>query len=127
MKERIFSAFRALGFELEEVGESGYYLFHYEGHNFLYLYDENDEEFLCLALPGVMEFDEENANQIYCLMDKLNGTVKYVKANLIHGDVWLSYEREIITDENLEDVISHMVMHLYRSLTILLTPEKEEK
>ena len=54
MKEKILEAFRELGFKLEEEEGMGY-CFNYEGLNLLYMYNENDEEFLNIALPGIVE------------------------------------------------------------------------
>ena len=54
MKEKILEAFRELGFKLEEEEGMGY-RFHYAGLNLLYMYNENDAEFLNIALPGLAE------------------------------------------------------------------------
>ena len=45
MKEKILDAFKALGFEMEELEGFGYG-FEYEGKHFLYMYNEDDEDFL---------------------------------------------------------------------------------
>ncbi len=56
MKEKILEAFRDLGFKLEEEEGMGY-CFNYEGLNLLYMYNESDEEFLTIALPGIVEVE----------------------------------------------------------------------
>ena len=56
MKEKILEAFRELGFKLEEEEGMGY-RFHYEGLNLLYMYNENDEEFLNIALSCIVEVE----------------------------------------------------------------------
>lgn len=53
MKEKILEAFANLGFKLEDADGMGY-VFDYEGIRFLYMYNENDENFLSIALPGFM-------------------------------------------------------------------------
>ena len=58
MKDKILEAFRDLGFKLEEEEGMGY-CFNYEGLNLLYMYNENDEEFLNIALPGIIEVEEK--------------------------------------------------------------------
>ena len=57
MKERILEAFGNLGFKLEDAGNGGY-SFTYEGLNLLLLYNENDKDFLNIALPGIIEADD---------------------------------------------------------------------
>lgn len=136
MKEQILEAFRDLGFKLEEEEGMGYY-FNYEGLNLLYMYNENDEEFLNIALPGIVEVESDNMLQICALLEKINSTLKYVKAYMLGNSVWLFYERELIEqreqsrtcsdyaesrekktegqlcgEEDLMTVISRMILHL---------------
>ena len=140
MKEKILEAFRDLGFKLEEEEGMGY-CFNYEGLNLLYMYNENDEEFLNIALPGIVEVEEDRMLQICALLEKINSTLKYVKAYMLGNSVWLFYERELIEqreqsracsgsaesrekktegqlfgDEDLMAVISRMILHLEAGL-----------
>ena len=123
MKEKILEAFRELGFKLEEEEGMGY-RFHYEGLNLLYMYNENDEEFLNIALPGIVEVEEDKMLQTFVLLEKINSTLKYIKAYMLGKRVWLCYERELFEQreqntegqlsvkEELMTVISHMILHL---------------
>lgn len=112
MKEKILEAFSNLGFKLEDADEFGY-AFSYEGLNMLYLYNETEEEFLNIALPGICDCVDDNALQICALLEKLNSALKYIKAYLVGDRVWLFYEREILSeDEDFMMIISHMINHL---------------
>ena len=115
MKEKILEAFRDLGFKLEEEEGMGY-CFKYEGLNLLYMYNENDEEFLNIALPGIIDVEEDRMLQICALLEKINSTLKYVKTYMLGNSVWLFYEREIIGEEDLTTVISRMILHLEAGL-----------
>ena len=140
MKEKILEAFRDLGFKLEEEEGMGY-CFNYEGLNLLYMYNENDEEFLNIALPGIVEVEEDKMLQICALLEKINSTLKYIKAYMLGNSVWLFYERELIEqreqsrtcsdyaesrekktegqlcgEEDLVTVISRMILHLEAGL-----------
>ena len=140
MKEKILEAFRDLGFKLEEEEGMGY-CFNYEGLNLLYMYNENDEEFLNIALPGIVEVEEDRMLQICALLEKINSTLKYVKTYMLGNSVWLFYERELIEqreqsrtcsdyaesrekktegqlcgEEDLMTVISRMILHLEAGL-----------
>ena len=110
MKEKILEAFKALGFELEEM-EIGYG-FLYEGKHYLYMPNDDDEDFLSISLPAVLDNDDENNVVFYQLMDKVNGTLKYVKANKLNDSMWLFYERELFGGEDLKQVLSRMILHL---------------
>ena len=140
MKEKILEAFRELGFKLEEEEGMGY-CFNYEGLNLLYMYNENDEEFLNIALPGIVEVEDDKMLQICALLEKINSTLKYIKAYILGNSVWLFYERELIEqreqsrtcsdyaesrekktegqlcgEEDLMTVISRMILHLEAGL-----------
>lgn len=118
MKEKILDAFKTLGFVLEELEGIGY-AFEYEGTRCLYMYNENDEKFLCVTLPvGLDNNDDDNINY-YQVMNKINSTLKYVKAYMFHEGLWLSYERELFGDENLEQILYSMIVHLNVSLSFL--------
>lgn len=118
MKEKILEAFRDLGFKLEEEEGMGYN-FNYEGLNLLYMYNENDEEFLNIALPGIVEVEENGMLQICALLEKINSTLKYVKAYILGNSVWLFYERELFGEEDLMTVISRMILHLEAGLAFV--------
>ena len=115
MKEKIMEAFAQLGFNLTEVENLGY-AFSYEGINYLYLISDDDEEFLNISVPGIYEVDEENATTYLAVCEKINSLRKYVKAYTFGDSLWIFYERALIGDENLEEVIRHMILHLAAAL-----------
>lgn len=110
MKEKIFEAFKALGFKLEDLDGTAYG-FHYEGRSLLLLPNE-DDEFLNIALPCVLEKDDVDEETFTEAMEKLNSTLRYVKAYKAFGGITLFYERELSGDEDLKEVIRRMVYHL---------------
>lgn len=118
MKEKILEAFRDLGFKLEETEGLGYN-FNYEGLNLLYMYNENDEEFLNIALPGIVDVEEDRMLQICALLEKINSTLKYVKAYILGNSIWLFYERELFGEEDLMTVISRIILHLEAGLAFV--------
>ena len=97
------NAFKALGFEMEDLEELGY-SFDYEGLHFL-LMNNKDEDFLSIAIPAV--FDKSNSDELefYKVMDKLNATLKYVKVNELSNSMWFFYEREVSEDDDFEKIL----------------------
>ena len=75
MKEQILNTFATMGFQLDEVEGLGYG-FRYEGINYIYMPNDDDEDFLNLAIPAISEVTEDNINAALMLMDKLNSTVQ---------------------------------------------------
>ena len=111
MNEKILDAFKGLGFKMEDLDGTAFG-FHYEGRSFLFLPNEEDMNFLNIALPCVLEtgdVDEEAFNEA---MERLNSTLKYVKTYKAFGGLTMFYERELIGDEDLETVIRRMILHL---------------
>lgn len=115
MKKKLLEAFDSLGFKLEEEENLGY-SFTYEGLNLLFIYNEDDTDFLNIALPGIFEAEEGKVLQVCTLMEKINSTLKYVKAYLFGNSVWMFYERELFDGEDLPLLISRMILRLEAGL-----------
>lgn len=111
MNEKVLNALKELGFIVENVGDTNY-CFQYEGNNYLYMYNETDESFLNIAIPNVLQFNDEN--ELYChrLMEGINNQTKYVKAYKYDDSVWLFYELELSGNEKLRDVLSRIILRL---------------
>ena len=114
MKEKILAAFDNLGFNLEDNESLGYH-FYYEGINFLYMYNEDDEDFLNISVPGIYDLKENNKEDYNALKEKINSTLKYVKAYTLGDSLWLFYERDLLGNEDVEEVI-RMILHLAAAL-----------
>lgn len=114
MKEKILAAFENLGFNLED-NESLGYSFNYEGINYLYMHNEDDEDFLNISVPCIYDLEEDN-KKYEELKEKINSTLKYVKAYTLGKGLWLFYERDLLGNEDLEEVIRHMILHLAAAL-----------
>ena len=115
MKEKILEAFAELGFKLEQMDDFGYG-FSYEGTNFIFMPNSDDEEFLNICVPGIYDLEEESPLTFIELMNKINSTLKYIKAYELGKSIWLFYERELFGNEDLAKVISRMILHLEAGL-----------
>lgn len=124
MKEKILEAFEQLGFNLTEVENLGY-AFSYEGINYLYLKNDDDEEFLNISVPGIYEMDDENMATYHAVCEKINSLRKYVKSYTFGNSLWIFYERALTGDENLVEVIRHMILHLAAALVFAHKIKKE--
>ena len=118
MKEEVLNTLKKMGFEFDELGELGYG-FEYEGHRLVYMFSENDETFLNIAVPYAQEIDTDNELPYYQIMDHINSKLKYVKAYRIGDDIWLFVERELFEGENLNDSLISVINHLDAGLNIL--------
>lgn len=114
MKEKIVEALRDLGFILEEVSGIGYH-FKFEAVNMFYLNSE-DEKFVSIIVPGIFETEHSDMDVVYKTMEKVNSTLKYVKAYLWNDSITLTYEREMFGEENLEEMLGSMIVQLESAL-----------
>lgn len=114
MKEKIVEALRDLGFILEEVSGIGYH-FKFEAVNMFYLNSE-DEKFVSIIVPGIFETENSDMEVVYKTMEKVNSTLKYVKAYLWNDSITLTYEREMFGEENLEEMLGSMIVQLESAL-----------
>ena len=114
MKEKIVEALRDLGFILEEVSGIGYH-FKFEAVNMFYLNSE-DEKFVSIIVPGIFETENNDMEVVYKTMEKVNSTLKYVKAYLWNDSITLTYEREMFGEENLEEMLGSMIVQLESAL-----------
>lgn len=111
MKEKVLETFKALGFKLDDLGGTAYG-FHYEGRSFLFLPNDEDEEFLNIAFPCVLEHDDVDEETFNGAMEKMNSTLKYIKTYEAFGGLTMFYERELIGGEDMKEVVRRMILHL---------------
>lgn len=111
MKEKVFKALTNMGFKPEPVEDCGYY-FGYEGMKLLYVYNEDDEDFLNVSLPGIYDIEDGKMAQYCALAEKLNSALKYVKAYTFGDSMWLTYERKLLGGENLEKILLHIILSM---------------
>lgn len=109
-EKKVLEAFDSLGFKMENVGWGR--AFHYEDAAFIYMDPNNDDEYVCITMPGICEESDYTREQISALKEEINNKLKYVKASSLIDSVWLSYEHRYMGEENMEDVIAPMILHL---------------
>lgn len=114
MKEKILKVLRKLGFELEETPDEDIYGFEYEGINMIYICEPENDEMLCLAVPGIYSMEDDNMSQYNALLDTLNYSMRYAKAYTVADKLWLFYEREALEGEDLDEIIQRMILRLQK-------------
>ncbi|MCD8266817.1 MAG: DUF4854 domain-containing protein [Prevotellaceae bacterium] len=109
-QERVLKALGELGFQTRQLEDFGY-SFSYEGKTLIYLLSD-DESFLSVALPGILDYNEADHSAFHALAEKLNSTLKYVKACRLGDSLWLFLERELLGEEDVKLAVSHAIVHL---------------
>ncbi len=108
-KEIILEQLKAMGFEPVELGGAGI-VFTYDDVNYLYTPDEDDDQFLRIAIPYLFEVTDENRMAVLEAMHDTTILLKYAKVNLMsESAVWAVYEHRLSTTDNLPKLLEHII------------------
>lgn len=116
MKEIVLEALRTLGFIPEALESSGY-RFEFERINILYLPDPQDPNFLLLTIPNIFEADDDHFTAGLLISERINSSLKYVKAYFYKESIWLFYEHELTGQEDMEVLLRSMIYQLCQAYT----------
>lgn len=98
-----------MGFDPVELGNLGY-AFKYEELNYLYMPDDNDEQFLRIAVPQLYDVTDENRIAVLEAMHDTGLMLKYSKVCIMYEDaVWAIYEHRLSTCEDLGEILEHII------------------
>lgn len=108
-KEIVLGHLKSMGFDPVELGSFGC-AFNYEEINYLYMPDEDDENFLRLAIPYIYEVNDENRSLVFDAMHDSSLLVKYAKVCIMYeGAVWAIYEHRLTSLDNLQELLEHII------------------
>ena len=115
-KNDILKALDNMGFTVDEFG-GHFYHFEYEDLNYLYNYDERDEDFLFLSVPNIFQVSEENAAMVMPVINQANNIVKYAKITYSQEMVWATLEYPIFDWVNIEELLEFAINVLQSAVT----------
>lgn len=117
-KEIVLEQLRSMGFELTKADGIGY-VFSYEEMNYLYMPDEEDKNFLRFALPNIFDVTDENRVAVLETQQEISRLLKYAKVNIMYeSSVWAIYEHYLVSAENLDDLLEHIVRVLMATVRV---------
>lgn len=115
-KNDILKALDNLGFTVEEFG-GHFYHFEYEGANYLYNYDEHDEDFLFISIPNIFQVTDDNAAMVMPVLNQVNNIVKYAKITYSQEMVWATFEYPLFDWVNIEELLEFAIKVLQSAAT----------
>ena len=89
-----------------------------EGFNYLYLKDEDDEQYFRLMMPAIFEVTEDNEEVIMRVMNEVNNSIKVVKLYTMETEdeegkkdssVWVAFEILADTTPELSDIVPRAI------------------
>ena len=117
-KDKVLETLRSMGFEPTQIGDAGY-VFKYEEMNFLYMPEDNDENFLRISVPRIFDVTVENKVAVMEAIHDTTLKLKYVKANIMFEEaVWIMYEHYLVSNENIDDLIEHIINVLHAGVMV---------
>lgn len=108
-KEIIIDQLKAMGFEPIELGDAGI-VFKYEDMNYLYMPDDDDEQFLRIVIPHLFEVTDENRVAVLDAMHETGLMLKYAKVCIMYENAaWAVYEHRLTATDNLAELLEHII------------------
>ena len=103
--EMVMNFLRQQGFCPEVDEDNGNILFKYQMANFLFINNDEDEEFFQLLMPGIYDVTDDNRDVVLEAANKVNHSIKVVKACVVNDSVWLFFENLLDHTPEVDDII----------------------
>lgn len=85
------------------------FVFEYQKLTFFIFWDDDDNQYLKLALPGIYNVDDNNREDAIVAANEVNIEWKVIKAVVLSDEVWVVAEQLIDKDPNLSDLIPRTI------------------
>lgn len=105
ISECVLDFLRQQGFCPNVDDEDGNITFKYQMAGFLYINNDEDDEFFQLIMPAIFEVTDDNREIVLEACNRVSTSVKVLKSCIIHDDVWLFFETLLDHTPNFEDII----------------------
>ncbi len=110
--ERVLEFLKTQGF-CPEVDEHGGIIFKYQMATFLFINNDEDEEFFQLAMPHIYQVTDDNRDIVLEAANKTNTSMKVAKISVLDDSVWAFFEILLDQSPDVKDIIP-------RALNILM-------
>ncbi len=116
--EMVLNFLKQQGFCPEVDPDNGNILFKFQMANFLFVNNDEDEEFFQLVMPNIFDVTEDNREMALEAANKLNFSIKVVKASIVNDGIWLFFENLLDKTPDVSDILP-------RALQILQTARQQ--
>lgn len=110
--ESVLEFLRTQGF-CPEVDEHGSIIFKYQMVTFLFINNDEDNEFFQLTMPFIYDVTDDNRDIVLEAVNKTNANMKVAKVCIIDESVWAFFEILLDQSPDVKDIIP-------RALNILM-------
>ena len=103
--EMVLDFLRKQGFCPEVDENNGNILFKYQMAGFLYINNDEDQEFFQLIMPNICDVTEENRELVLEAANSNNQGIKVVKTCVFNDSVWLFFENFLDSSPDVSDIL----------------------
>ena len=85
------------------------YVFEYQNLTFFIIWDDKDDQYLKIALPGIFNVDDNNRDDALVAVNEVNKEWKVIKSVVTDDEVWVAAEQFVDKDPNLSDLVPRTI------------------
>ena len=85
------------------------YVFEYQNLTFFILWDDKDDQYLKIALPGIFNVDDNNRDDALVAVNEVNKEWKVIKSVVTDNEVWVVAEQFVDKDPKLSDLVPRTI------------------
>lgn len=91
-----------------QVSSLGWH-FIYNNLHYFYIPDSN-HNYIRIIIPHILKIKQENKDEVVAAINETNRTVKFIKAVILNnGSVAISYDHRLAENENIAEIVSHII------------------
>lgn len=88
------------------------FVFKYQNLTFFIFWDDDDNQYLKLALPSIYNVDDNNREDAIVAANEVNIEWKVIKTVVLSDEVWVVAEQLIDKDPNFSDLVPRTIQIL---------------
>ena len=88
------------------------FVFEYQKLTFFIFWDDDDNQYLKIALPGIYNVDDNNREDALAAANEVNIEWKVIKTVVLSDEVWVVAEQLIDKDPNMADLVPRTIQIL---------------
>ena len=88
------------------------FVFEYQKLTFFIFRDDDDNQYLKIALPGIYNVDDNNREDALAAANEVNIEWKVIKTVVLSDEVWVVAEQLIDKDPNMADLVPRTIQIL---------------
>lgn len=85
------------------------YVFEYQNLTFFIIWDDKDDQYLKIALPGIFNVDDNNRDDALVAVNEVNKEWKVIKSVVTDNEVWVVAEQFVDKDPKLSDLVPRTI------------------